>query len=86
MKRKLKVDIWENGCGANVGKHILHFTGIDRYEKDTISYGVYVTLKNPDFICHDLLYIPNRSRAALRDVIKRAIEIRDIIIELRDGK
>ena len=27
-KKHTKVDIWENGCGANVGKHIVFFTGI----------------------------------------------------------
>ena len=30
VKRKLKVDIWKNGCGADIGyrRHYIHFTGI----------------------------------------------------------
>lgn len=71
MKKKAKIDIWENGCGANIGKHVIHFTGIQSTNNPSYE-GIYVTLKYPVWHCPSLIYIPNRRHNHLRNAIDLA--------------
>ena len=49
-KKHTKVDIWENGCGADVGKHIVFFTGIkpklDFNQNQLKSLPLYISIFN----------------------------------------
>lgn len=63
-----KVDIWKNGCGANVGKHVITFTGLKHKDYEE----VYVTLKYPVYHFPFLFWINNRKPNTLRSVIKFA--------------
>lgn len=74
-RKPSKVDVWSNGCGANVGKHVIHFTGI-MSETNPLHEGIYVTLKNPTWMCSSLIYVANRRASCLRNAIKLAKTIK----------
>lgn len=72
--KKPKVVVWKNGCGATVGRSIIHFTNIRNTKNQE---GVYVTLKYPIWHCLNILYINNHHPSNLRRVIKQAKFLQD---------
>jgi hypothetical protein len=78
MRKPPRVEVWKNGCGANVGKHVITFTGLTKAEiptapKDT--EGVYITLKYPIRHLPNLFWIKDHRHSSLRAVIKTAKQV-----------
>jgi hypothetical protein len=86
MKHLPKINRWENGCGVNVGKHVIYFTGITNNINPS-HQGVYVTLKSvktlkksksvstTTWMCPPLIFIPNRYARSLHSAISKAKQI-----------
>ena len=70
-----KVDEWENGCGAYVGKNKILYTGIIRKYNKIKHEMIYVFLCVNGRRIHDSYWLPIKSRGK-KDLIKAVEEAR----------
>jgi len=70
----VKIKIWEDGCGANVGSVEVHFTGILKIVDGREFQRVYIILKDKGKLCpmSGLYSLSSRSFYSLRQAVKQA--------------